>query len=84
MKKIVKKFLTNLYFGKGMMFKMNLKIKDILKATNGILLSGDLEYECENFSKDTRKIKKGDTYLAIKGESFDGNLFWKEIGRAHV
>ena len=61
-----------------MMLKMNLKIKDILKATNGILLSGDLEYECENFSKDTRKIKKGDTYLAIKGESFDGNLFWKD------
>ena len=57
---------------------MNLKIKDVLKATNGILLSGDQEYECEDFSRDKRKIKKGDTYLAIKGESFDGNLFWKD------
>ena len=57
---------------------MNLKIKDIIKCTNGILITGNEEQECENFSKDTRIIKDGDTYVAIKGESFDGNLFWKD------
>ena len=57
---------------------MNLKIKDILKCTGGILLTGNEEYECENFSRDTRVIKKGDTFVAIKGETFDGNTFWKE------
>ena len=57
---------------------MNLKIKDIIKCTNGILLTGDKELECENFSKDTRSIKKGDTFIALKGENFDGNLFWED------
>lgn len=55
---------------------MNLKIKDILKVTSGKLLIGDENVECENFSKDTRNIKKGDTYIGIKGEKFDGSLFW--------
>ena len=57
---------------------MNLKIKDILKCTAGILVTGNEEYECENFSRDTRIIKTGDTFVAIKGETFDGNKFWKE------
>lgn len=57
---------------------MNLKIKDIIRCTNGILVTGNEEYECENFSRDTRIIKKGDTFVAIKGENFDGNDYWKE------
>lgn len=57
---------------------MNLKIKDILKCTNGKLIIGDTEKECTNYSKDTRTIKKGDTYIGIKGEKFDGSSFWKE------
>ena len=56
----------------------NLKIKEILEVTKGELIQGNLEQECKNFSKDTRTIQKGDTYLAIKGEKFDGNLFWKQ------
>lgn len=57
---------------------MNLKIKDILKCTNGKLIIGDTEKECTNYSKDTRTIKKGDTYIGIKGEKFDGSSFWKD------
>ena len=57
---------------------MNLKIKDIINCTNGKLIIGNEEKECENFSKDTRSIEKGDTYIAIKGETFDGNMFWQE------
>lgn len=56
----------------------NLKIKEIIEATKGELIQGNLEQECKNFSKDTRTIQKGDTYLAIKGEKFNGNLFWKQ------
>lgn len=56
----------------------NLKVKEILEVTKGELIQGDLEQECKNFSKDTRTIQKGDTYLAIKGEKFNGNLFWKQ------
>ena len=55
-----------------------IKVKDILKLTNGNLITGDEELVCENFSKDTRTIQKGDIYIGIKGAKFDGNQFWKE------
>lgn len=55
-----------------------MKIKEIIKATKGKLIIGNLEDECNNFSKDTRIIKQGDTYIGIKGENFDGNKLWKQ------
>lgn len=58
--------------------KMNLKIVDILNVTNGKLVIGNKNLECNNYCKDTRLINKGDTYIGIKGENFDGSLFWKE------
>lgn len=57
---------------------MNLKIKDIIKCTKGNLLIGNLDNECENFSKDTRDIHNGDTYIGIKGQNFDGSAFWEK------
>ena len=54
-----------------------MKIKDILKVIDGKLLYGDLDKELENFSKDTRTINQGDVYIGIKGETFDGNTFYK-------
>ncbi len=57
---------------------MNLKIKDIIRCTNGVLLTGEEEYECENFLRDTREVKKGDTFIGLKGKKHDGNLLWKE------
>lgn len=55
-----------------------MKIKEIIKATNGKLIKGNEEYECEEFCKDTRIIKKGNIYIGIKGEHFNGNELWKE------
>lgn len=55
-----------------------MKVKDILNITNGQLIIGNKELECENFSKDTRTIQKGDIYIGIKGEKFDGSEFWKQ------
>ena len=57
---------------------INIKVKDILKICNGKLIYGSEEIVCENFSKDTRTINKNDVYVGIKGESFDGNLFYKD------
>ena len=57
---------------------MNLKIKDIIKCTGGNLVIGNEEAECENFTRDTRTINPRDTYVAIKGETYDGNIFWKD------
>ena len=55
-----------------------LTIENIINITGGNLLTGNNEETCINFSKDTRTIKNGDIYIGIKGEKFDGNLFWKE------
>ena len=55
-----------------------LKVKDIIRVTNGKLLCGDEETICVNFSKDTRTIQKGDIYIGLKGEKFDGSKFWKQ------
>ena len=55
-----------------------MKIKDIIKATNGMLIKGKMEEECGNFCRDTRIIENGDTYIGIKGESFDGNTLWQK------
>ncbi|MEI3401192.1 MAG: UDP-N-acetylmuramoyl-tripeptide--D-alanyl-D-alanine ligase [Clostridia bacterium] len=55
-----------------------MKIKDIIDITKGNLITGREDFECENFSKDTRTIQKGNIYIGIKGEKFDGNEFWKQ------
>lgn len=56
----------------------NIKVKDIINICNGELLFGNLNLICENFSKDTREIKENDIYIGIKGENFDGNLFYDD------
>ena len=55
-----------------------MKIKDIIKATKGKLIIGNLEEECNKFCKDTRILETGDTYIGIKGENFDGNTLWEQ------
>lgn len=52
-----------------------MKVLDIIKATNGILISGNEEFEIESFSQDTRKITKGAMYIPLVGEVFDGHSF---------
>ena len=56
----------------------NITVKNILEVTNGKLINGKLDEKCINFLNDSRKVKEGDTYIALKGEKFDGNKFWRE------
>ena len=56
----------------------DITIKDILTCTGGKLITGNEDFICKKFSKDTRTIKEGDIYIGIKGENFDGNVFWKK------
>ena len=50
-------------------------IKEIVLATNGQLLSGNLEDDITGFTQDTRKINQGDMYIPIIGENMDGHIF---------
>lgn len=55
-----------------------LKIEDIIRETGGTLITGNTQYECKNYSKDTREINPEDCYIGIKGATFDGSKFWKQ------
>ncbi len=52
-----------------------MKVKDIVKITNGKILCGDEKIPCNHFVRDSRELKEGDVYIALKGEKFDGNDF---------
>lgn len=53
----------------------NIKIKDVLKIIEGEIIFGNEDDEIIDVSTDTRKIKEGDTFIAIKGETNNGNLY---------
>ena len=52
-----------------------MKVKDIIKTTNGKILCGNEEILCKHFVRDSREVRDGDVYIALKGEKFDGNDF---------
>ncbi len=55
-----------------------LRLADILEATGGTLLSkGSAEFSA--ISIDSRTIKQGELFLAIKGDKFDGHDFVEHV-----
>jgi len=50
-------------------------VKDLLVSTKGRLLSGNESDILTGLSTDTRRLKGGELFLAIKGERFDGHNF---------
>ena len=53
-------------------------VKDIIKICNGKLICGNENTVCENFCRDSRIVKRGEIYLGIKGEKYNGSTFYKE------
>lgn len=53
-------------------------INTILEICHGEYLGTDYDIPCTHFSSDTRTINKGDIYVGIKGETFNGNNFYQE------
>ncbi len=51
-----------------------LKLKDILYATGGTLISGGTD-QFKGLSIDSRTIKEGELFIPIRGERFDGHDF---------
>ena len=52
-----------------------LTVRDILMSTKGRLLSGNEDSMLTGLSTDTRRLKGGELFVAIKGERFDGHNF---------
>ena len=55
-----------------------LYVRDIIRLCNGKLLNGYLDLVLGDFCNDTRKLKKNDVYVGIRGEVFDGNKFYMD------
>ncbi len=53
----------------------NVRILDILEWTRGRLYSGNAMDTVSSICIDSRTVKSGQTYVAIKGERFDGHSF---------
>ena len=60
-----------------------MKVKEILKITHGKLVSGksNAEIDLAKISTDSRAIKKGEFFIALKGANFNGNEFVGEVLR---
>ena len=57
---------------------MQITIKDILKQIKGELIVGDENTICEHYCFDTRKLKKGEMYIGLKGEKINGGIYYEE------
>jgi UDP-N-acetylmuramoyl-tripeptide--D-alanyl-D-alanine ligase len=55
--------------------KNMLKVHEIIKATAGRLVCGAGDSVLKDVSIDTRTITRGDAFIAIKGNNFDGHEF---------
>ena len=58
---------------------MNLTIAEILQATQGKLIQGNPNAEITQVSTDSRTIEKGDLFVALVGEKFDGHNFLEGV-----
>lgn len=56
----------------------DITVKDIIDICKGKMICGNENAILGNVQKDTRLIEKGDTYIGIKGENFDGNTLYEE------
>lgn len=49
--------------------------EEVLAATGGTLLSGSIDCRIRRVRTDSRSVRKGDLFVALKGERFDGHHF---------
>lgn len=61
---------------------VNFNLNEILRIVGGSLLKGDPDLNITGICTDSRKIKKGDLFITLKGERFDGHHFLAEAVRA--
>jgi UDP-N-acetylmuramoyl-tripeptide--D-alanyl-D-alanine ligase len=52
-----------------------LTVQEIVAATKGSLIAGDPGCAIASCSTDTRSLKPGDLFVALKGKTFDGHAF---------
>lgn len=56
-----------------------MELKKILAGLEGLKVKGSLDIEINNLDSDSRNIKQGDMFVAIKGFDTDGHDYIKEV-----
>jgi UDP-N-acetylmuramoyl-tripeptide--D-alanyl-D-alanine ligase len=54
---------------------LRLFVDDILRVTGGRLIQGEIQTFFEGVSTDSRTVKEGDLFVALKGDRFDGHAY---------
>ncbi len=54
---------------------MILSVEEVIQATGGRILQGEKNALFEGISTDSRTIRAGDLFIALKGDCFDGHAF---------
>lgn len=49
--------------------------EDVVRATGGVLLNGDMKISFRRVIQDSRQVRPGDLFVALKGPRFDGHDF---------
>jgi len=61
-----------------MLIENKFTTEEVIKATGGMLVNGDMGISFKGISTDTRTLEPGYLFVALKGKNFDGHAFWKE------
>ena len=56
-----------------------MELKKLLQGIEGIKAKGDLEVDVKDITNDSRNVKKGSMFIAIKGFETDGHRFISEV-----
>ena len=59
--------------------RMRLSYSEIVKATNAKVIKGSENGNLFGFSTDSRTVEKGQIYIALSGEKFDGHDFLNSV-----
>lgn len=58
---------------------MNLSAREVAAFTDGYIITGDPETNFPGVSTDSRNIREGELFIALRGEHFDGHSFIPEV-----
>jgi UDP-N-acetylmuramoyl-tripeptide--D-alanyl-D-alanine ligase len=52
--------------------------EDVIRATGGVLLNGDMKIAFTGVCQDSRRVRPGELFVALRGPRFDGHRFVSE------
>lgn len=56
-----------------------MELKKVLQGIEGVKAKGNLDIDIEDITNDSRKVKKGSMFIAIKGFAVDGHKYVQDV-----